>query len=129
MNSCTPPAATAPSMEQCADFLIDLGIAPKVAKPTLYRLLWSRGFRVRPPLYASFLQRFLIQGLLLAIVWGKGMHVMGKLDHGFPTVLITPLFFGAAMTLALQIIARRIRRNHELPPWDELLARAGRGPA
>ena len=56
--------------------MLSRGAKKAEVRPPLFRLLWTLGFRVPPPLYATGGQQFLIHGLICGAFWGAFMWLL-----------------------------------------------------
>src|SRR5689334_12164751 len=107
--------------------LADKGDPGWKAVPAVYRFIWSRGVRLRPPHFASYGTNFLVYGgsaggfttisVGLAIVaTGGEMPLLRSLVMG----LCTAVIFGWSAAAR----HKREAEYHGLPPWDQLAAAA-----
>lgn len=80
------------------------GMRPFQASPPLVRLLWSLGFRLRPPFYQRFSVNALISGAVFATLFGLIMHFRDtnalSLHWGGAVVqtMVAGVFFGLTMS-------------------------------
>jgi hypothetical protein len=56
------------------------GIAMSTAAPPLWKLMWSLGINLPPPLYMGFIPLFLFAGSFFGIVFGAGVWVVRYMD-------------------------------------------------
>ena len=110
-------------MHKSAQVIMDLGVPRRTAMPPLYRILWSLGISVRPPLYASFPGSVIFLGLLLAFMFGLLTHLVTR--HPIDTKhVIVALCFGYILATFLHLQMARERRRRALPDWSVIMKRA-----
>jgi hypothetical protein len=101
-----------------ADEVEAQGVSRYRSAPPLYRFLWRLGFRVKPPLYQSFVMSVVTNGAGFAITLGLFKLLFDAFTDGSsPSATIVAscvggLVFGLIMAFTLGRQARRI----QLPP-------------
>jgi hypothetical protein len=97
------------------------GVSPYTVAPPLFRLLWSLGFEVPPPLFLGFFTVALLTGTAFGCFWGAFLwfangHLWNlTLDKEITTSLGEGIFFGITIGLYHRWKAARLR----LPRWRE----------
>jgi membrane associated rhomboid family serine protease len=99
-----------------------LGITPYTAAPPLYRLLWSLGIEIPPPIFSPFLMTAALMGVFFAIGWGSIMwFISWSRDPDFSVTsaavaaVVAGLLFGLIMASYLKYKSKQLN----LPPWSE----------
>jgi hypothetical protein len=107
-------------IETYKELMAAKGIATSTAAPPLWKLMWSLGINVPPPLYMSFIPLFLFAGSFFGIVFSTGVWVVRYMDsrpmslhEAGGVALITGIAFG----LAIAFFTRRLARKHGLGAW------------
>jgi hypothetical protein len=101
------------------DQLKKQGIKANTSAPPFFRLMWSFGIGIRPPLNQSFLKNALLMGLFFGIFWGLFMWFFQwrKWYTGvFSAILFAAaagLFFGVSMASYYRWKSRRVN----VPTW------------
>lgn len=115
-----------PKIQAAVDLAISRGVGRHDVAPPLHRILWTLGFQVRPPHYASAARNAALMGGF----WGAWMAVFGAFmawhrrpEHAAQVVPVAialacagGLLFGATMAFMIRNRARKAR----LPHWDAL---------
>jgi hypothetical protein len=95
------------------------GVKANTSAPPLFRLMWSLGVGVRPPLNQSFLMNTLFMGLYFGIFWGLFMWLFQwRKWHlsAFSAVMFAAgagLLFGVTMATYYRWKSRRVN----VPTW------------
>ena len=90
--------------------------------PPPYRVLWSLGIAVRPPLFSNFIANAIFSGLSFDFIIGT-LRVVYFIVTGVPSpVPATISFFTPTILIALIIAAGldALKRKARLPKWDEV---------
>lgn len=108
------------------------GIAASTASPPLWRLLWSWGVALPPPLYMRIVPLFVLCGSAFGLLFGASAFLLGNrgyremsLDEALLVALCTGVFFG----LIVAWRTRRLARRHALGDWCEVRAAASTAEA
>lgn len=88
--------------------------------PPIYRLAWTLGFHIRPPLYQSFAALALGMGTWFGVTWGLVMWILPWRDEGRSVIsmLVLSLFAGVFFGLAMAGYYRWKAAHLELPPLE-----------
>ena len=112
-----------------AELMASKGVGEHTAIPPLWRLLWSWGLQLPPPLYMGFLSLFLLTGTCFGLLFGAGAWLLGNrglrsmsLEEGADVALVTGLAFGLVMACAFRFLAHR----HGLGTWSTFDPARGR---
>ena len=87
------------------------------------RFLWSLGLRLRPRLFNSFAVNLIIQTIICALIIGLMKWLLPWTPTGLAGA-IQAVVVGASVGAYLAFDARRLKKKHHLPDWDELHAPA-----
>lgn len=110
--------------EKVAHFIADMkarGLDEKKVVPPIMKLLWKRGWTVRPPMFAKFVPLMLILGGFFALLWGAFMWFLIWGPEGKPiapiigAVVSAGLMFGATVAWLIQRPAKKMG----LPAWED----------
>ena len=105
------------------------GVQRSAVSPPLYRFLWSMGLKLKPPLFQSFLSRFLHSTILFAVGVGTIALVFLCLGLWFGVVPSSPshlavwsLILGGALAVGLLDAWVIRKRAHKLglPRWEDV---------
>ncbi|HEU0154132.1 MAG TPA: DUF6404 family protein [Arenimonas sp.] len=98
-----------------------LGIGRSTAVPPAWRVLWSLGVKVPPPLFVPFLPMALATGAFFGMTWGLLMAFVYWSRQGYPVsaMLGSSIAAGVLFGLAMAGIYRYLARKHRLPSWDQ----------
>jgi hypothetical protein len=96
------------------------GVGESTAFPPGWRLLWSVGLQVPPPLFLSFFPLATVTGGIFGPVFGftvwllqnRGAREM-PVEHGLSVALVAGVGFG----LAMAAYYRHMARKHRLGSW------------
>lgn len=98
------------------------GIVGRQAFPLPYKFLWDIGLTVRPPLFATSLQLFLVNSTFFAIAWGGLMILRFFLPKQIPietgNLIFLTLAGGLAFGLVMTFIIRQRAKKLNLPKWE-----------
>lgn len=104
------------------------GVREKKYMPPVFKWLKRRGWKVRPPLYNTFLMNFLMIATLGAAVWGTVMGgfffitTTNEVPIPFKIALLishaTQLGFFMGLIMAGQL--SYLRHKHKLSKWKDL---------
>jgi hypothetical protein len=95
------------------------GVNPYTIAPPIFRLLWTLGLEVPPPLFWGFVSLTLLMGGFFGPLWGAFMWLLQWQWHT-PVELailisaLAGLLFGLSMAGYYRWTATRL----QLPPWD-----------
>ena len=96
--------------ELFATEMLSRGAKKSGLRPPLFRLLWTLGSRVPPPLYATGGQQFLVHGLMAGAFWGTFMWILVWRDS--PGVAVGGGFlFGLLFSLMMHFQIERRRKK------------------
>ena len=99
--------------------LSEQGVSPQTTAPPMFRLLWSLGLKIPPPLYMRFSSLALLGGVPFGLLWGLFMWLLvwrsrAGLEYMVLISLLAGVFFGLAMAAYYRWRFRRLK----LPPWE-----------
>ena len=97
------------------------GISAATAAPPLWKLCWTLGLRIPPPLFMNPLLLFLLTGTSFGILFGFGAWVLG--NRGARSMPLSKagwvaLITGAAFGIAIAWYCRRLARQQQLGSWS-----------
>lgn len=108
-------------IEAYKNLMTQKGVDPATACPPLWRLLWSFGLPLPPPLYMGFLPLALFSGAFFDILFGAFAWYMGNkgartmsLHEAAAVALATGGLFG----LSVAWLTRRLARKLGLGSWS-----------
>jgi hypothetical protein len=99
--------------------LVKQGVRSNTAAPPLFRLMWSLGINMRPPLNQSFLINTLFNGFFFGMFWGLLMWFIQWRTWHFSVISaiiyssLAGLLFGAIMALYYLWKRHRVK----VPTW------------
>lgn len=101
--------------------LAERKIAPGIAAPPFWRLLWKLGIALPPPLFLGFVPLTLLCGGFFAVLWGLVMYLASWRAQGtpLPTMLLGMLAAGALFGLVMATVFRSHARRLQLPAWRD----------
>ena len=96
-------------------------IAPGIAAPPFWRLLWKLGVPLPPPLFLGFVPLLVLCGSFFAVFWGLVMYLVSWRAQGtpLPTMLLSVLLAGGLFGLVMAMVFRRHARRLQLPAWRD----------
>ena len=91
------------------------------AAPPLYKLFWRIGWELPPPIFASFLQNTIIQGVLFGIPWGMFMwFVLWRRQNGHLWVAcLAAAFAGISFGIIMAHLWSKKNKKLGLGSWDQ----------
>ena len=95
------------------------GIKANTSAPPLFRLMWSFGVNVRPPLNQSFLINTLLMGVYFGIFWGVFMWLFQwrkwqlSVFSAIMSSVAAGLLFGISMSFYYRWKSQRVK----VPVW------------
>ncbi len=95
------------------------GVKANTAAPPLFRLMWSLGVYMRPPLNQSFLVNTLFMGIYFGILWGLFMWFIQWRKWNMNVISALAYAGGAGLLfgIAMAIYYRRKSRSLNVPMW------------
>jgi hypothetical protein len=112
-------------IETYKELMAAKGIAMSTAAPPLWKLMWSLGINLPPPLYMGFIPLFLFAGSFFGIVFGAGVWVVRYMDSrpmSLHEVGGVAIITGIAFGFAIAWFTRRLARKHGLGAWSAFSA-------
>ena len=83
------------------------------------RFLWSLGLQVRPRVFNSFAVNLITETIICALIIGLMKWLLPWTPTGLAGA-IQAVTLGAFVGTCLAFEARRLKKKHHLPDWDEL---------
>lgn len=110
-------------MEEYKHLMTEKGIGDATAYPPLWKLLWSMGIPLPPPLYMRFLPLALLGGTFFGLLFGAFAWYMG--NRGIRTMSFkeacgVALILGAAFGISVAWLTRRQASKLGLGTWSAL---------
>ncbi len=101
--------------------LHEKGIKKSTFAPIGYRMMWSLGIKITPPLFTSFISNFLFTGIQFGFFWGILMYFFQwrNLERSFLSMFVTSLAAGILFGLFISFYYRYLRKKYNLPEWDD----------
>jgi len=97
-----------------------LGISPLAGAPRVWRVLWTLGLKLPPPIFMRFSSvAFLIGSLFAALSWLLVWFGYGWSHTGMSLWLVTGIavLAGAVFGLIMAIRCRTVARKYNFPLW------------
>lgn len=114
--------------EKVAQMLEDLGsrgIWRSTAAPPIFWMLWSIGWKVKPPFFLRFWELALGAGAGFTVAWGILMLLMGHFSS-LETAVLPSMFAGAFFGLFSGGYYRIRAKMLGLPSWDQYAPRGAK---
>jgi len=111
----------ADTIEDYKALMASRGVPPAASWPPLWRLCWTLGLELPPPLFMGPVSLFLLTGTTFGLLFSVGAWVLG--NRGARSMSLSEagwvaLTTGAAFGLAMTWYYRRQARQQQLGEWS-----------